>query len=443
LAANGLRKELNGFALTMVAVGACIGSGIFLTPADIASKVATPGGIMLAWFIGGLVALSGSLTFAELGNRIPGEGGVYQYLRRAYGDLIAFLYGWIILTVITSGAIAALALACARYLNYLVPLGPHGITLVAVAIISIITIIQIVGVRTGAGFSSFLTVLKIVGIAAIILAGLWFGLTMGTIPMPQDGSAAIGKGGIALALIGVFWSYGGWHHASYLAGETINPQHTIPRAMFFGTVIVTLTYLAANWAYLQVMSPAEMATSSAVAADMMDGIIPYGGQWIAVLIILSTFGTASIYTLSAPRIYFTMATNGTFFPALARVHHRFRTPHNAIFVQSGWAIMLLLFWSTFENLITYVVFMDWVFMVLAAMALFIFRRREGIDVLTYKTPFYPIMPILFIGLSLWFLFSTLYHQPEQAIAGILLCLLGIPVFKLIKKRHRQSANGPN
>lgn len=435
---TGLSRDLRVFPLTMVAVGACIGSGIFLTPSEIARYVATPEGILLAWLIGGVVALSGSLTFAELGARFPGEGGVYEYLRQAYGDFVAFLYGWIILTVITSGAIAALALACARYVGYLFPMGEGVESLLAIGLIIAVTIVQTRGLRTGAGFSSFLTVVKVLGIALLILAGAWYwSLGEGS---GQGASGEMTSGGLALALVGVFWSYGGWHHASYLAGEAIRPQVTIPRAMFLGAALVTMVYLGANWAYLQVMQPAEMASSSAVAADMLGSIHPSGGTWIAILIIVSTLGTASIYTLSAPRIYFTMASNGTFFPFLAKVHPVFRTPSNAILLQSAWAIVLLLFWATFDNLITYVVFMDWVFMLMAGIALFLFRRRHGTEGLVYKTPLYPVMPVVFLGLSLWFLVSTLMQRPEQAWAGILLCLTGVPVFLFFRKRSSTSSD---
>lgn len=433
-----LIRDLGTFSLTMVAVGACIGSGIFLTPSDIARYVPSEEGILLAWLIGGLVALSGSLTFAELGARMPGEGGVYEYLRKAYGELVAFLYGWIILTVITSGAIAALALACARYIGFLLPMSDRTETLVAAGVIVAITLIQTRGLRTGAGFSSMLTLFKIIGIGMLILAGIWYWASAEVVPEGPPGPLT--SGGLALALIGVFWSYGGWHHASYLAGEAVSPQVTVPRAMFLGATLVTLIYLGANWAYLQVLQPIEMAASNAVAADMLSRLHPSGGTWIALLIIVSTLGTASIYTLSAPRIYFTMAANGTFFPFLARVHPVFHTPANAILLQSCWAVVLLLFWATFDNLITYVVFMDWVFMLMAGFALFLFRKRHGTEGLVYKTPFHPVMPLVFLGLSLWFLISTLLQRPEQAWAGIILCLTGVPVFLFFRKSLARSSS---
>jgi basic amino acid/polyamine antiporter, APA family len=427
-----LRREITVFQLTMVAVGACIGSGIFLTPSDIASRVPDQGGIYLAWTIGGLVALSGSLTFSELAGRLPGEGGVYHYLRHTYGDLVAFLYGWNILTVITSGAIAALTLACARYLDQWLPLGPTGIPVAAVLLIVLLTVLNIAGVKAGAGSASLLTVLKVAGIGLVIAAGCWW--RWQGVPVPERPSQVPVHGGLALALIGVFWSFGGWHHASYLAGETIRPQINVPKAMVLGAALVTAIYLAVNWAYLQILAPGEMAVSTAVASDAIERLMPGGGRWIALLIILSTLGTAGIYTLSAPRIYHTMAVQGTFFPGLARLHPRTLVPYRAILLQSAWAILLLLFWNTFENLITYVVFMDWVFMVLAAFALILLRRRRE-DHKGFRSPWFPLMPLVFLGCSLWFLGATLWHQPRQAWAGLALCALGLPVFLWFKRNN--------
>ncbi len=249
-----------------------------------------------------------------------------------------------------------------------------------------------------------------------------------------------GLSGLGLALVGVFWSYGGWHHASYLAGETIEPARTVPRAMIIGALVVTTVYVTANWAYLQLLSPQEIAGSSAVAADAVGQVFEQGGIFISILIILSTLGTASIYTLSAPRLYYSMGQDGSFFPQLAEIHPRFQTPYLAILLQSFWAIVLLWFWSTFENLITYVVFMDIVFMVMAAFAIFIFRRQKDGEVPSFKVPLFPIVPLIYLSLCLWFLATLLWSQPKQAWAGLLVCSAGIPVFWWFKsvRKQRQS-----
>lgn len=427
-----LQRQIRLFPLALIAIGSCIGSGIFLTPSDIARKIPHEGGILLVWVIGGIVALTGSLTFAELGGRYPGAGGVYSYLREAYGDLIAFLYGWVNLTVITSGAIAALVLACVRYLDFLIPLGEGGKPIVATGILILLTWINIRGVRSGARVASTLTIMKIAGILLIVGVGCWYFMSQSLNHPVQTSTWA--WSGIGLALVGVFWSYGGWHHASYLAAETMDPRRTVPRAMVIGAMVVTTVYVLTNWAYLQVMSPQEIASSSAVAADTIERVVSRGGQFIALLIMLSTLGTASIYTLSAPRLYFAMSMDKSFFASLAQVHPRYQTPHFAILLQSGWAIILLWFWSTFENLITYVVFMDIIFMVLAAGAIFIFRRRIDVEQTRFNVPLFPLVPLIYIGLSLWFLVTVLWHQPEQAWAGLFICGMGIPIF-LLFRRH--------
>lgn len=421
-----LRREIGVFPLALIAIGACIGSGIFLTPSDIAQKVPHEAGILIAWVIGGLVALTGSLTFAELGSRIDADGGVYAYLRTCYGDVVAFLYGWVTLTVITSGAIAALVLACARYLDYLWPIGMKGIPFAGTIILILLTWINIRGVKAGASVASTLTLMKLVGILLIIAAGarFWAGNSGLVQEYPQE---PWGISGLGLALVGVFWSYGGWHHASFLAGEVVHPARTVPRAMVFGAIVVTSIYVAANWAYLQLLGPTGMASSTAVAADAVGQLIGQGGFLIAILIMVSTLGTASIYTLSAPRVYFSMSRDRSFFPQLARIHPRFKTPHVAILLQSGWAIILLWFWSTFENLIAYVVFMDVIFMAMAAVGVFILRRRHAAEP-AYKVPFYPVVPLIYIGICLWFLVTLIISQPEQAWAGLILCAIGIPVF---------------
>lgn len=431
--AEPLKKSINIFALTMIAVGSCIGSGIFISPSDVASQLSNGTQVLLLWFIGGVVALTGALSFGELSSRFPGTGGVYVYLREAYGDLIAFLYGWCILTVITSGAIAALCLAFSRYLSLLLHLGDHLQIPVALGALVTVTVINIVGVKLSAIFSSTLTVLKVIGIAIIVVICLAYGHQFaGNLGFSSSGTKQVSFG---LALVGVLWSYGGWHHASYIGGEVHNAQKVLPRAFIAGASIVTLVYLIVNVAYLSVLSMDEIAGSKAVAADALLSITATGGMIVAVLIAVSTFGTAGIYTLSAPRIYFTMGADRVFFPWLADLHVRFGTPVKAVLLQSTWAAVLMMFWGTFESLATYVVFMDWIFMTLAAIAIFIFRKSpKQFSPATYKVSFYPLTPLIFIGISTWFLISTLIGRPTQAIAGLILMLTGLPFYYYFKKK---------
>lgn len=434
-----LRKELTLYGLTMVAIGSCIGSGIFLTPGQIAANLPSPPMILLVWIIGGVIALTGALSFAELGAQFPQAGGVYVYLKEGYGPLAGFLYGWGYLLVINSGAIAALTIAFASYAAFVIPMSDTARTLTAVGAIVVVTVVNVVRVKAAEVFSNLFTGLKLLGIAALIVVGFVAGspdtMQMGATADVAAGSP-MGAAAFGLALIGVLWSYGGWQHASYVAGEAIDAPRTVPRAMVLGAGVVTAAYLLTNLAYLFLLPVPDLAASTSVAADAVGRVFPFGGTAIAVMIAISVFGTAGIYTLSAPRIYYAMAADGMFFPSLARVHPTFRTPVNAILVQSGWAILLLLFWGTFEDVITYVVFIDWIFFAMAAGCVFIFRRRRSAAERPYSTWGYPVTPLVFITISGLFVLNTLVERPLQAGVGLLFTGMGVAAYLGFRRGNR-------
>ena len=437
-----LRKELTLYGLTMVAIGSCIGSGIFLTPSQIAGYLPSPLLILVVWGLGGLITLTGALTFAELGALFPQAGGVYVYLKEAYGDLFGFLYGWAYLVVITSGAIAALCIACARYLSFIIPLGSRGIQVVAVSLIVIVTIVNILRVKAGEMFSNVFTGLKLIGIVGIILVGLLLGKTsVNPSAFQWEGSSGSMLAAFGLALIGVLWSYGGWQHASFVAGEAKNAERNVPRAMIVGALVVAAVYLLINVAYLFLLPVKDIVTSGSLAADAVTTVIPFGGVLIAIIIAISTFGTAGIYTLSSPRIYYAMARDGLFFKKLAEVHPRFHTPVNAILAQSGWAVVLLLFWGTFEDVITYVVFSDWIFFCLTAISVFVFRIKKKDVERSYKTLGYPVTPLIFILITSLFVVNTLIEKPMHAWAGLILMVIGGILFIYFKRTYRPSVEG--
>lgn len=432
-----LKKEITLYGLTMVAIGSCIGSGIFLTPSQIAGFLPSPVLILVIWGVGGIITLTGALTFAELGAMFPQAGGVYVYLKEAYGDLFGFLYGWAYLVVITSGAIAALCIACAHYLAFLFPLGDAGIKGVAILLIIVVTIINVLRVKAGEIFSNIFTGLKLIGISGLILIGLFLGKgSMTPSPLISAESSGTMTTMFGLALIGVLWSYGGWQHASFVAGETKNARHTVPRAMIIGALVVAIIYLLTNLSYLFLLPVDEIIASGSLAADAISTVLPFGGFLIAVIIAISTFGTAGIYTLSAPRIYYAMARDGLFFKKLADVHPRFRTPVNAILLQSVWAIVLLLFWGTFEDVITYVVFTDWIFFGLTAVSIFIFRYKRRETFRPYKTLGYPVTPIIFIGMTTFFVINTLIEKPLHAWAGLVFMVIGTGLFFYFKRQTK-------
>lgn len=435
-----LDKRLSLYGLTMIAIGSCIGSGIFVTADKIVQAVPHHGWVLVVWAIGGLIALTGALTFAELGAMFPKAGGVYVFIKEAYGELAGFLYGWVILLVINTGALAALSLTFAEYMAFFFPLTDLYKTILAIVLIIFLTGINMIGVNISQIFAQLFTGLKLLAILAIIIIGIVYfdnaNIQLNLSPMSDTPPNL--AGGLLLALIGVLWSFGGWHHASYLAGETINAQRTVPRAMIYGTVIVTITYVLVNLAYMLLLPLDTIEGTRKVAGDAIASVIPYGGQIMAIGIAISIFGTIGIYTMTAPRIYFAMANDKIFFKQLSYIHPRFKTPVNAMGIQAIWAIILLLFWGTFHDLITYVTFIDIVFMTLAGVSVFLFRKtKKGLD-RPYKTWGYPITPLVFVLISTAFIINTLIERPEQALAGLILLAMGIPSYYFFKSFNNSS-----
>ncbi len=431
-----LQRKITLYGLTMIAVGSCIGAGIFITPYKIVQAVPHQGYVLLVWALGGLIALTGALTFAELGGMFTKAGGVYVFLKEAYGQLTGFLYGWVILLVVNTGSLAALAITFSEYMTFFVPLGQAGKILLSVATVAILTLINAVGVNVSQGVANLFTTLKLLAIAAIILVS-WFFYDPERVRLSLDLANNVPPDlskGLLLALIGVLWSFGGWHHATYVAGETIKPQRTVPRAMLLGALIVTITYVLVNLAYMILLPLAEIQGSTRVAGDAIGAVVNGGGKIVAVAIAISVFGTISIYTMSAPRIYYAMAQDGVFFKELAKVHPRFRTPTIAMYIQALWAILLLLFWGTFENLITYVTFMDVAFMALAGASVMLFRKRMPDVERPYRTWGYPVVPLIFVLVSSAFVINTLIEQPKQAIAGLVVLGLGVMVYAFVQFR---------
>jgi APA family basic amino acid/polyamine antiporter len=425
-----LKRDLSRFDMTMIAIGSTIGSGIFLTPALVAHTLPSPSWIIGIWLVGGVMALTGALTFAELAGMMPGAGGVYVYLNEAYGPLAGFLYGWAYFLVCNTGGIAALSLAFATYLGHFIPLSPAGLRITAITGLLLVTALNVRGVKIAGMFSDVFTLLKLSGIGFLIVAGIGWGTNRQIdFSAPLDLKGGTLGGALSVAMVGVLWSYGGWQHASYAAGEARNPRRTIRFAMVTGAVVVVAVYVLTNLSYMLLLPVGAIGASPRLASDAMQTIMgPAGGGLIAAVIFISTFGTTGIYTLTAPRIYFAMARDGLFFGKVAEIHPRFHTPAFAIMIQSAWAILLILFWGTFESLISYVVFTDWIFFALAATGVFVLRRKRPSAERPYRTLGYPLTPLVFIIISIWFVGNTLMNRLGEAWAGIAFLVLGVPVF---------------
>lgn len=437
-----LKRTLTLYGLTMIAIGSTIGSGIFRTPGKIADAVHLPEYVIALWVLGGIAALTGALTYAEMGSMFPGAGGLYTYLREAYGDATGFLYGWFILFISTSGSIAALAAVCSEHILFLMGKGRNSGAEIplAISITLFLTVINLFGVKIGEWIGNFFTGAKLLGLLMVIGAGMFYA-SSGALEVnalfsgKQAPPASLGSA-FAAAFIGVLWSYGGWQHASYLAGETQNPKRNVPRAMMLGAFVVTLVYVLANIAYMRLLPIDQIAQSKTVAADAMNTINPNMGNLMAFFIVLSTFGTTGIYCMSAPRIYYAMAKDGIFFSKLAEVHPKWQTPVWAILVQNLWAVALLLLWGTFEKLIDYVTFMDWVGLMLVGTSIFVFRKKRPELERGYRTTFYPVTPIIFVSICIWFIGYTLMSDSDQAWAGIAVVVLGVPMYHYFALRNK-------
>ena len=438
-----LKQELNLYGLTMIVIGAVIGSGIFRTPSDIGGILNNHLLIVLVWVLGGIVALTGALTFSELGSMFPKAGGVYVFIKEAYGNLAGFLYGWAILLVINTGALAALGMVFADYMTTFFELTPTLKKALAISVIVLLTLINMVGVNVTQVFANVFTGLKLLAIIAIILVGFIFYNPAVNLDFSMQGAPTNLVTAMFAGLVGVLWSIGGWHHASYLASETIDAKRTVPRAMVIGVTIIMTVYVLINLAIMFLLPLPEIMASEKVAGDAIASVsaIPYGGQLVAIAISISIFGTIGIYTMTAPRIYFAMAKDGIFFKQLSYVHPKFRTPVNAMLVQMIWACILILFWGSFGKLINYVVFMDIAFMTLAGVSIFIFRKKRKDAERPVRAWGYPIVPLIFIIISFIFVVSTLLGKDttEQAVAGLAVLLIGVVVYYFFKNSKSSSA----
>ncbi|WP_028666811.1 APC family permease [Runella zeae] len=431
-----LKKQITLFSLTMIAVGSSIGSGIFRTPSEIAGYLPTTGWMLAVWVAGGLVALCGALTFAEIASIFPKAGGFYVFLKEAFGELPAFLYSWSMLLVINTGSLAALTLVFTSYLNELIPMSESVQLVVAVGTIALLTLMNVLGVKWGGVFASVFTSAKLIGIAVVVVIGLVAGMNAVDIADFSWSTNAENLplvSSFGLALIGVTFSYGGYQHATFIAAEVKDANRLVPRAMLLGIGIVCLAYLSVNFAYLKLIPIDQIAASKGVASEAVGSVWGWGAKFISFLIVLSVLGTIGIYILTAPRIYFAMAQDGLFFKQFAEIHPRYQTPFWAIIFQSFWTILLLIFWKTFSNLITYVVFVDTAFFFLTAATIFKFRKQKLAR--NYSSLAYPVTPLIFMGLSAFVVVNTLIEKPEQALAGLFFLGLGGLAFWYFKRKR--------
>jgi basic amino acid/polyamine antiporter, APA family len=428
-ATGSLRRVLRLRDLVLLIVGTVIGSGIFLVPGPVLKAV---GGsvplAMLVWLVGGVLSLLGALTFGELSAMNPQTGGLYVYIRDGFGRFPAFLFGWVLFFVVSTGSIATLAVAFSNYLGEFLPLRFWAAKLLSLLVIAVITFVNIRGTRQSADLQNAATIVKVIAILGMAGALICFGVPS---RIALSGSTTVSMhsfSAVALATVSVLWAYEGWQYATYTAGETMNPRRDFPLAFLCGILILVALYIFANFGYIAALGPAGVASSDRVASTALATAIgPTLGKAVTLAILVSIFSAAHSVMLTAPRVYYAMAQDGLFFRRLARIHPRFGTPAYAIAATSMWSAVLAAS-GTFEQLLTYVVFVGWGFYALAAASIFVYRRRETSKEVCYRVQGYPWTPSLFIGTVAAVVFNTIFTQPLRAAIGLAVVTTGIPAY---------------
>jgi APA family basic amino acid/polyamine antiporter len=436
--ADTLARTLGTRDLTLLVVGNVIGSGIFLVPSSVLAQSGESVAIATAvWLVGGILSLLGALSYGELGamESEGNGGGLYAFIRDGFGPFPAFLYGWTLFFVIGAGTIATLAVAAANYMTQFMPMSPMQKNVVAVALIVLMMVINVRGTRESATVQNVATgikVLAILGTSAVL-----FALGKGsTLPAVAHSVTPPSFSGVGLSIISVLWAYEGWQYVTFVSAEARDPQKSLPRAITIGTLMLIAIYLIANFAYLAALGPARVAASQRVAGEAVAQVMgPAAGWLIASVIIVSMYSAAHATVITVPRVYFAMARDGLFFRRLTEVHPRYNTPALAIITSCAWAIVLALT-GTFEQLLTYVVFIGWIFYALGAAAVIALRIKRPDAVRPFKVPGYPVTPIVFVAAAAVIVLNTIWSQPRQAAIGISVVLAGAPAYLIWRRRLR-------
>lgn len=424
----------------MLVMGGIIGSGIFVTPAEVARHVQSPLLIVGVWVLGGLIALAAAFVYAELAARRPEVGGQYAYLRDAYGPMPAFLYGWSLLLVIQSGGMAAVAITFARYFEELVRVGVSD-SLVAVVTLGLLTLINCFGVRSGSNVQSALMVLKILGIAALVLIGWLVAPAIGaSASAPAVATTSLASlAAIGAAMTPVMFSYGGWQTASFVAGEMKNPRRDLALGLLLGVLGVIVLYTSVAAVCVHGLGPVGLASSKTPASDVMRlGLGTKGATFIAICVTISTLGFLSQGMLTAPRVYFAMAEDGLFFRRIGEVSERSRVPVAAIILQGAAAAVIALS-GTFGQILSYVVSVDFIFFGLTGAALFLFRRRNPDQVTAFKVPGHPFTTGFFVVACWAVVVATVINNSVNSLIGYGIVALGVPACLYWQRKNRKVA----
>ena len=461
-----LVRGLGVTAAVMIVAGSMIGSGIFRKPATMAGQLMSPELLIIVWIVAGIFTFIGALTNSEIAGMIDATGGQYVYFKKMYGNATAFFYGWSILAVIQTGSQAAIAYVFAEYLGYffkypqfsyaiqsfyiyipiigkIQPLLNFGTKAVAILCIIFLTGVNYFGVIFGGVVQTIMTSIKIASI--IILAFLLFIVGSGSMSNVYTNfyiPANVSHNLIAvfgLALAGAFWAYDGWNNVTFVAGEIKQPQRNVPRALLLGTLIVMGVYVLINVAFLYVLPVDVMAKSPLVAASAAQVIFgPSGAAIISIAVIISTFGALNGSILSTARVQFAMSRDNLFFKSIGKIHPKFATPHISLLVQGIWSCVLVMS-GTFDTITDYVIFAAWLFYALGAFGVFVLRKKMPDTPRPYKVWGYPIVPAIFVIFSVLFLLNTIISDTSEAAMGMLLILLGLPIYFYWKYKTKKSS----
>lgn len=437
-----LPRTLGLWSAVAVLVGSTIGSGIYRVPARVADTVGEPQIILLAWVLGGVIALAGALTMAELAAAMPRSGGVFAYILEAFGPLPAFLFGWTELAVVRASALGAIATIFAEYLGYFIPLTAPQIRYVAAAAVVLVGIFNYVGVGAAARLMNVVTLAKFAALAAIVALAVASG----------EGSASnfTGAGAhlastslVFTALVSIMWTYDGWADIAYMGGEVRNPAKTLPQALIIGTAAIVVIYLCLNLAFLYLVPAAEMGQSKLIAATAAERIGAFGGRGgaiISAVVLVSCFGSLNGSMMTGPRIFFAMADRGLFFPSIARVSPRFQSPSVAIGLATALGVGYVLL-NDFQQLADKFILGIWPFYALAVAAVFVLRRTQPALPRPYLTLGYPVVPAVFLVASVAMVLNAIVTDPRNTGVTFGIIGAGIPAYYLWRARGTASVKG--
>ena len=433
---SGLKRQIGLLTAAAVVVGEVVGVGIFLTPAAMAKSLASPLLVLVVWLLSGLMALSGALCYGELAARFPAAGGGYVYLREAFGAPVAFLYGWMVFLVLDPGLTAALAVGAASYVGFAAGLAPAWVKALAVGFVLALAAVNAGGVRLGGWVVRWLTILKLALLVFVLVWGFGLGLGEWSHFAPfverRAGSPPLGAA-LAGGLVAAFFSFGGWWDLSKLGGEVRDPRRTLPLALTLGVLVVTAVYVLTSAAFVYLVAPERVTSGEAFAAQAGEALFGTAGAlFFTSVVLVAVLGSLAAFTMSAPRVYFAMARDGLFLHAAARLHPKTGAPVRAILMQAALATLLILL-GTFDDIISYFMFAVVLFVTLTVAGLFVLRRKGGAA--EYMTPLYPLTPAVYLVLSAGLLFLLAAGSPKQALAGLGVVALGLPVYYLLFRRR--------